>query len=1062
MSTPHLGEFFAALLGCAIERCERGDPASLRYEIGRLAYLTFGYSERDWLDQALFESDLNDETQGVLLAQLDRELSASSPAWLDRIQLRALILGVIRLVRAQWFTREELLREVCHIFSLSADQLATTDLSNVATLAPHLWIMLNSRAQLRRRSPKVSTEWAPIPKEYTALSVMVYQEDYWLLLVRRAGLTAYLELTRASDHIRAQELKTSLAENVGGWLEITRCGQEDEWVWAEHPAHLDLSLLTRMEQALTPEQAVLVCLPILRALSALHRTHRVCGALTPSSILIDSGCQAMLGSRLAWYPHIFESQIESLRTKDLTYWSPERFSDFALPTPQSDMWAFGLILYQLLCGDLPWRQQQKVPELIKYIKQFDHTEALKRVPESLRSFLARCLTPDLDHRWSHATQALEALSDVAELTSPLLKGQRLSEQWTVLMEVDGPQRFIEETAIIPTYEPEEDLARFVQVRIDLDDLASPHIDALTLKPLFPKLKSLHERWWSNHALMQETQNQQSSSLESFRLSLSNIAPEFLFEQLTLLSQQKESLELRFQDRVKRLVREREMIREEVRQHTKETLLSLWQELGLPEDLIPNLSLEAAANRGAKRTALASIPRAQANPNALLTPSSPELNSDDKNAPKEQANVQVQEVNKQEKLMQTESKRNLNKTAIEFAIAEEQVEQSKFMQELSEGESGLQGEDNSVDRIAKMTLSPQELSVAEAALREEIFSTPPMERLEKLSELGALKREIELSQPMLAISPPPPEWSQPPQWDAPPAVVSIAPQEEQNLADLIDIGAIEAGDQLQEPNNLQELNDLQELQNSQEAQNLQNSPNKELKLSDLPGPAELHHNANSQPIELDLSDSDVNAFDNIEEAEVDNLIDELELELANSISPDEKLDNAPIDEISMGTEMLDPVSSTWEPLIIDDFDEYEVLDEYEILDELTSQTLSDMLAPEQKDHQIADEDLNQVQVTPPPIPQQATQVMNDLQHELATNEIVTSETITSEIVTSETLHDEISSAITLLGAEPTTELTTEITVDTENISDLQQEAQSSEGTQTNAEAQSTEAQSEGDA
>ena len=359
MSTPHLGEFFAALLGCAIERCERGDPASLRYEIGRLAFLTFGYSERDWLDQALFESDLNDETQGVLLAQLDRELSQSSPSWLDRIQLRALILGVIRLVRAQWFTREDLMREVCHIFSLSTEQLATTDLSNVATLAPHLWIMLNSRAQLRRRSPKVSSEWAPIPNEYTALSVITYREDYWLLLVRRAGLTAYLEMTRTHDEHSAKELKASLAEDVSGWLKITRSGHEEAWVWAEHPAHLDLSLLTRMEQALTPEQAVLVCLPILRALSALHRTHRVCGTLTPDSILIDSGCQAMLGKRLVWYPYVYESQIENLDTKELSYWSPERFSSLALPTPQSDMWAFGLILYQLLCGDLPWQSQKK-------------------------------------------------------------------------------------------------------------------------------------------------------------------------------------------------------------------------------------------------------------------------------------------------------------------------------------------------------------------------------------------------------------------------------------------------------------------------------------------------------------------------------------------------------------------------------------------------------------------------------------------------------------------------------------------------------------------------------
>ena len=152
MSAPHLGEFFAALLSCAIERCERGEPASLRYEIGRLAYLTFGYSDREWLDRALFESELNDETQGALLAQLDRELSQSSPSWLDRIQLRALILGVIRLVRAQWVSRDELLKEVCHIFSLSANQLATTDLSNVATLAPHLWVMLNSRAHPKEKT----------------------------------------------------------------------------------------------------------------------------------------------------------------------------------------------------------------------------------------------------------------------------------------------------------------------------------------------------------------------------------------------------------------------------------------------------------------------------------------------------------------------------------------------------------------------------------------------------------------------------------------------------------------------------------------------------------------------------------------------------------------------------------------------------------------------------------------------------------------------------------------------------------------------------------------------
>jgi len=63
----------------------------------------------------------------------------------------------------------------------------------------------------------------------------------------------------------------------------------------------------------------------------------------------------------------------------------------------------------------------------------------------------------------------------------------------------------------------------------------------------------------------------------------------------------------------------------------------------------------------------------------------------------------------------------------------------------------------------------------AELREEVFSTPPHERLEKLSELGARKREIELSQPVRLA--PPPEWSMPPEWDEPPLVFSQPPAEE---------------------------------------------------------------------------------------------------------------------------------------------------------------------------------------------------------------------------------------------------------------------------------------------
>ena len=75
MSHSNLGEFFTALISCALERCERSDPATLRFEIGRLAHLTFGYSERAWLDQLIADAALDEQSQGVLLTQLERILS---------------------------------------------------------------------------------------------------------------------------------------------------------------------------------------------------------------------------------------------------------------------------------------------------------------------------------------------------------------------------------------------------------------------------------------------------------------------------------------------------------------------------------------------------------------------------------------------------------------------------------------------------------------------------------------------------------------------------------------------------------------------------------------------------------------------------------------------------------------------------------------------------------------------------------------------------------------------------------------------------------------------------
>ena len=124
-----------------------------------------------------------------------------------------------------------------------------------------------------------------------------------------------------------------------------------------------------------------------------------------------------------------------------------------------------------------------------------------------------------------------------------------------------------------------------------------------------------------------------------------------------------------------------------------------------------------------------------------------------------------------------------------------------------------------------------------------------------------------------------------------------------------------------------------------------------------------------------------------------------------------------------TDVVEAISSSnWEPMIIDDFDfesqfqstssessassiedieELDDFDELEEMEEPISQTLSMMMSPNDS------HELSQPQVTPPPLPDQIFRVKDELHHE-------------------------ISSAISLLNAELSSEHSKAETVETEAL------------------------------
>src|SRR5690606_22093493 len=73
------------------------------------------------------------------------------------------------------------------------------------------------------------------------------------------------------------------------------------------------------------------------------------------------------------------------------YMSPEQLRGESA-TRQSDIWAFGVVLYEMLTGDSPF-QRKTGPETIARVLEgeADYTKLPAAVPSSVRTLLRRCL-----------------------------------------------------------------------------------------------------------------------------------------------------------------------------------------------------------------------------------------------------------------------------------------------------------------------------------------------------------------------------------------------------------------------------------------------------------------------------------------------------------------------------------------------------------------------------------------------------------------------------------------------------------------------------------------------
>src|SRR5262245_50347618 len=173
---------------------------------------------------------------------------------------------------------------------------------------------------------------------------------------------------------------------------------------------------------LSPERATALAAEMADALQAIHAAGIVHRDLKPLNVMVD--------------PHGRVKLMDFGIAKGLASGTPGTGDGYVVGSPEymspeqargrpvdarSDVYALGIVLFEMLTGQVPFRATDPVGTLLMHLED---PPALERVPEPLRPILARALAKDPEQRFRTAmgmAQALRAVSfvDPAAATGPL-------------------------------------------------------------------------------------------------------------------------------------------------------------------------------------------------------------------------------------------------------------------------------------------------------------------------------------------------------------------------------------------------------------------------------------------------------------------------------------------------------------------------------------------------------------------------------------------------------------------------------------------------------------------